>query len=354
QITPPIARSTWSDALSSPKRCAVLRQASAKLTAHAQSILPDRLAHLQSSLGNRAVIATDATYLGESAHYQPQYQGSGGTDNQKGHMVLSHFDIRAGIPLSATVQTQSMGEMRVLKQSCEIDLSPLNTKRAIHVVDRAYIDGSFWDQRLKKYASTVITRLKSTMIYAITHNNPVPDTTMNQGVLSDQQVQLKCSQYPWRLIEFRAPNGELYQYITNDLKLPAGEAAFLYHRRWDKEKYYDCIKNSLPNAKAWGKSSIAIEQQILMAMVTVILTTVFLHQHAHVLGFCTSKTQAHKHQAKQAEHQKSTIAVSLRTSWHQLSQIPRQIWRFLKNCFACTHEPSLYKRQLAPILEKYI
>ena len=355
QTITPVARSTWSDALSCPKRCTVLHQACAKLVAHAQSLLPDRLAHLASYLNDTAVIATDATYLSESAHYKAQYPSQGGTDNQKGHMVLSHFDLRRGIPLSATVQTQSMGEMRVLKQACELEANPLNLRRAIHVVERAFIDGPFWDKRLSKYGSTVITRLKSSLIYSSTHDNPVPSTPINDGVLSDQQIQLKSSKYPCRLIAFRAPNGQCCEYITNDLSMPAGVVAFLYHRRWDKEKYYDCFKNNLANAKAWGKRSTAIEQQTMMGIVTVVLTTLFMHQQAHDLGRTTpDSTQQRKHHAKQAEHKRSDMGVSPRASWTELSQIPRQLWRFLKNCFACTHEPALYTRQLAPILERYL
>jgi hypothetical protein len=356
QSITPVARSTWSDALACPKRCAVLHQACTRLVTHAQSLLPDRLACLADYIKDRAVIATDATYLSESAHYRAQHPSQGGTDNQKGHMVLSHFDVRKGIAISATVQTQSMGEMRVLKEALErSEASPLNLRRAIHVVDRAYIDGTFWDKRLSKYASTVITRLKSTLKYSVTHENPVPRTPINDGVLSDRQVQLNCSKYPWRLIGFRAPNGECYEYITNDLSMPAGVVAFLYHRRWDKEKYYDSFKNSLAGAKAWGKRSTAIEQQTMMGIVTVVLTMLFMRQKAQELGRSTpNSTQQYKHQAKQAEYKRSDMGVSLRASWTELSQIPRQLWRFLKNCFACTHEPALYKRQMAPLMERYI
>lgn len=38
-------------------------------------------------------------------------------------------------------------------------------QRAIHVVDRAFIDGRFWDQQFKLYRSTVITRMKSVLKY---------------------------------------------------------------------------------------------------------------------------------------------------------------------------------------------
>lgn len=61
------------------------------------------------------------------------------------------------------------------------------------------------------------------------------------------------------------------------------------------------------------KRSTAIEQQALMGIVMVVLTTRFMHQRAQDLG-CTTpdSTQQHKHHAKQAERQRSAIGVSLR------------------------------------------
>lgn len=35
-------------------------------------------------------------------------------------------------------------------------------------------------------------------------------------------------------------------------------------------------------------------------------------------------------------------------------KISRQIGRFLRNCFACRHEPALYTRQLEPLLRCYL
>jgi len=40
----------------------------------------------------------------------------------------------------------------------------------------------------------------------------------------------------------------------------------LYRRRWGEEKYVDNLKNDLAGAKAWGKSWIANEQQVLMGI----------------------------------------------------------------------------------------
>lgn len=351
---PPFARSTWADALASPTRARVLCEALGGLVTQAQSLLPDRLA-LVPGLGKRSVIATDATYLAESSHYGAVYPREGGQDNKKGHMVLSHYDVRKGIPLCATTQTQSFGEMRVLKTAAAQEQSCLRTRNAIHVVDRAFIDGTFWDQHLQRYRSTMITRMKSSLLYTLTKENEVLACTSNQGVLFDRQISLNCSKEAWRLIGFRAPDGIDYEYLTNDLGLLAGVVAFLYHRRWDKEKYYDSFKNDLAGTQAWGKSANAIEQQALMGMVTVILTQLFLQRRQQDLERSTpDSTQQAKHKAKQKQHSESSLGIALRASWMHLSKITRQLWRFLRNCFAYAHEPALYRRQLEPLLRGYI
>jgi hypothetical protein len=355
QTLAPVARSTWSDALASSGRRNVLRPAVVQLVDLARATLPDLLAHVEG-IGQREVIATDATYQSESAHYDPHYpKPDGGEDNQKGHMLLSHFDVRHGIALTVTTETRSLGEMRVLKREESNGSNWLRMKRAIHVVDRAFIDGRFWDQRFKLYDSTVITRMKSVLKYSLVKENDVAKNASNEGVLYDRAVTLQSSQGAWRLIGFRSPEGVDYEYLTNDQELLPGVVAFLYHRRWDKEKYYDCFKNDLAGSKAWGKSPVAIEQQALLGIVTTILTRLFLMRRQADLALVQpDSTQDKKHQKKQAIYAQSDKGVFLRAMWVNLSKIARQVWRFLKNCFACQHAPALYARQLVPLLRGYL
>jgi hypothetical protein len=355
QTQAPIARSTWSDALASPGRRDILRPTVMKLVELARTTLPDLLAHVEG-IGSREVIATDATYQTESAHYDSHYPNTdGGNDNQKGHMLLSHFDLRHGIALTVTTETRSFGEMRVLKREESIGLNLFQTKRAIHVVDRAYIDGRFWDKQFKLYGSTVITRMKSVLKYSVVKENEITLHTSNEGIFYDRTVKLQSSLGTWRLIGFHSPDGVDYEYLTNDQELLPGVVAFLYHRRWDKEKYYDSFKNDLAGSKAWGKSPVAIEQQALLGIVTTILTRLFLMRRQADLALVQpDATQNKKHQKKRDHHAQSGKGILLRALWQNLSKISRQVWRFLKNCFACQHDPALYTRQLEPLLRRYL
>jgi len=88
----PLARSTWSDALSSRHRGAVLEAVLSPLLAAARAVLPDRLAGF-AELGGRPVYATDGTYQKESAHYGRRTPSQGGEDNPKGHALLSFYDV---------------------------------------------------------------------------------------------------------------------------------------------------------------------------------------------------------------------------------------------------------------------
>ncbi len=64
--------------------------------------------------GTRDIIAIDASYQTESVHYQPVCPIQGGTDNQKGHMLITFYDLRKDIPLDIKSETLSRGEMRVI------------------------------------------------------------------------------------------------------------------------------------------------------------------------------------------------------------------------------------------------
>lgn len=200
----------------------------------------------------------------------------------------------------------------------------------------------------------MITRFKSIIAYTPVTSLPIANLPCNEGVITDMEVTLRLSKQRWRRIEFIGPKGEEYAYLTNDFSLEPGELAFIYHRRWDEEKFFDNFKNDLAGVKAWGKTPIAIEQQTIIGLSTYLLTRLFLDQQFEELELENGNTtQSYKHQ-KKIETYKKEGGIRLRACWQQLSKIPIQVWRFFKYCFMKKSSPGLYEQQLKPILERYL
>jgi hypothetical protein len=349
----PLARSTWSDALANPYRTEILREAVQVLVREARNELPDRFAGI-NELGARPIYAIDATYQDESSHYQPCYPHEGGTDNRKGHMTLTTYDMRAGIAVDSNTETTSIDEMRFVKEVWTASWWT-SQKNAIYVVDRAFIEARYWDQRKSSVNATVITRMKSTFKYQVLEPLNRAADPVNEGVVSDLLIQLRSSKDVWRLIKFMAPDGNEYEYLSNDLALTPGMIAFLYHRRWDEEKYFDNYKTDMANSKAWGKSPIAIEHQALLGLVTYLLMRLFLHKKGQELGL----EEDHQAQRKRHEKKETNYIVNWegnynRAFFKKLSKITKQAWRFVKNSFLKKSSQRLYELKLRPALMAYL
>ncbi|MCP4236265.1 MAG: transposase [Aestuariibacter sp.] len=365
----PVPRSTWSDAMGSGTRGNILRQAIDQLVIFARAHSTDKLCSVHG-IGDRPILAIDATYQGESSHYNRVLPKEGGNDNQKGHMLLTYYDLRYALPLAIKTETQSMGEMRVLKQDAPQGTDWRRVKNAIYVVDRAFVDGRYWDQQKTQLKATVITRMKSVLVYNKSQSRGIAPWVCNENVVSDTVIELQSASQPWRLIKWQSPEGVVYEYLSNDFSLEPGVIAFLYYRRWDEEKYFDNFKNDLAHAKAWGKSPVAIEQQALLGLMAYVLTQLFLQRRCEEFN-TSDQTQARKQRHKveryldqqdgdedtldEEDEPKQTMKYdAYRAFYAQLSKITRQVWRFLKNCFGEKSSSALYQRQLRPLILGYL
>lgn len=352
----PLARSTWSDALCSPARLAVLKQTLPALVADAAAVLPDRLADIPG-LGTRPVRAIDGTYQGESAHFRRRPPKEGGEDNPKGHALLSFYNLRLGVPEDVRVETRSRHETAILR---DYDRSPQALTRARHtlfLVDRAFIDARFWDAKKAKCAITLITRMKANLRIDSTEDLGVATDPLNAGVQRDLRILLSSSPEPWRLITYRTRRGHVVEFLTNEFDLPPGVIAFLYSRRWEEEKCFDTWKNDFSQAKAWGKSPVAIDNQVRLAIVTSILVAMML---ANTLGDDgLSDTKALHRQARRQAKRPEQPDGTDRPDWtaplfRYTAKISRQVLRFFKHCFLKPASPALYERELRPLLLAYL
>ena len=346
---PPVARSTWSDAMASKRRQRVLHEVRLALLGAVMRCCPDRLSNI-TALGVRAVYAIDGSYQHESAHFGRKTKAEGGKDSAKGHCLLSIYDVRIGCVADVVVETRSRHEVPVMKDYDATDGALTRVERALWLVDRAFIDATYWDRKRKR-GITMITRMKSNLSIDSTEYRPVSKQSCNRGVKSDQQITLKSSKCLWRLITYTSRRGRQVEFLTNDFSLEPGEIAFMYSRRWDEEKAFDVWKNDLAMAKAWGKTKASITNQVLLAVITQLLLALFLTKYD-----CEDdKKSREKQEARQAGKDGGTD----RPQWTEAiyrhtSRLSRQVLRFFEFCYGKTASPQLYERQLRPLLLGYI
>jgi len=136
------------------------------------------------------------------------------------------------------------------------------------LVDRAFIDASFWDKKEKKHSVTMINRMKKSIVVLSSEDLPVEEDNFNERIISDQKIRLKSTRQDWRLITYRTRRGKVVQFLTNDFTLEPGLIAFLYSRRWDEEKCFDTWKNDFSQAKAGVSRKTAIQNQVLLFIIT--------------------------------------------------------------------------------------
>ncbi|WPL13531.1 transposase [Thiorhodovibrio litoralis] len=352
----PLARSTWSDALASTERRAVLQAMIPVLMREVGAVLPDRLAGVPG-LDGRPVRAMDGTYQEESAHYRRCTPKQGGEDNPKGHGELVFYNLRLGLAEDALVETRSRHEINLLR---DYDARPgalTQEARTLWVVDRAFIDAAFWDRKKRTQGSTLITRMKSNLVVGSRAAMPIAKTPENAGVLRDERITLLSSSQEWRLITLRTRQGRRLEFLTNDFSLLPGVVAFLYARRWDEEKCFDTWKNDFAHAKAWGKSPVAIDNQVCLAIITHALVTLLLHRQ-----FGAEGARDHKALRKQEQRQRKAPSApdgTERPDWtvplfRYTSKISRQVLRFFKHSLLSPASPALYEAKLRPLLEAYL
>ena len=350
---PPLARSTWSDALASKRRQGVVAETIPALLAEARAVLPDRLAGFPE-LGARPVYAMDATYQQESTHYRRRTPRQGGQDNPKGHALLSFYDLRLGCPADVYTDTRSRHETKLLRDYDENAQAMTRHKTGLWLVDRAFIDARFWDQKKRRLGITMITRMKKSLIIDSSESLAVTPSPVNEGVVKDQGIRLRSSREPWRLITLRTRRGTQVEFLTNEFSLEPGLIAFLYSRRWEEEKCFDTWKNDFSQAKAWGRSPVAIANQVRLAIITSLLVAMLLHQKMGQHGIVDEKALR-----KQDRRQNSATDGTDRPDWSTsvfrfTSKVSRQVLRFFKHCFHKPASQALYEAQLRPMLLGYL
>jgi hypothetical protein len=141
---------------------------------------------------------------------------------------------------------------------------------SIITFDKGYVDYEMYEAFTAK-SIWYVTRLKENALYKARKEFDIPDQA-DSGILKDEEIVLlyginKSQEHKARRIAYwDSENERLFEFITNNMELPAEKIAFIYKKRWQIELLFKQLKQNFPLKYFLGDNENAIEIQIWAAM----------------------------------------------------------------------------------------
>lgn len=148
------------------------------------------------------------------------------------------------------------------------------SRDSIVIVDRAYVDYTWWKDLEERDITFVIRAKKNIQVVSVER----AALSGEQGVLSDELIELVLPEaekkYPYRLRRITYYDEETKRtlvFLTNNRAYSAGTIAALYKARWSIELFFKWIKQHLKIKTFLGTSKNAVMTQIWVAMIYYLL-----------------------------------------------------------------------------------
>jgi hypothetical protein len=187
------------------------------------------------------------------------------------HVRLDHD---RNIPEYAVITNASVHESQVRKM---FDLP----SGSLIVFDRGYTDYHLYSL-LNERGILFVTRLKDNADYRVIKRRKA---TKRPGITSDQIIEFrgfyskgKCPIKLRRIRYIDRETGQVYVYLTNDLRHSASTIADIYKQRWQIELFFKALKQNLVIKTFWGTSENAVYSQIWVALILYFLLSVLKAQ----------------------------------------------------------------------------
>lgn len=197
----------------------------------------------------------------------------------KGIKLHMEYDLHGGYPTCFDITPANVNDIDVAQY---LTILP----GATYVFDRGYMKFDWW-QKLAEQNCRFVTRMQKIVRYEVVKENPCSKNAEN--ILRDVIIKLtgkKSSSgfhQPLRLLSVQLENNDkTIEIASNDLISDAAVLADLYKRRWQIELLFKWIKQKLKIKKFMGESENAVKIQIITALITFLLITLYKQKHAHV------------------------------------------------------------------------
>ena len=184
------------------------------------------------------------------------------------------IDLRGSIPSFIHISDGKMHDVRMLDQ---LVTEGLIEAGAYYVMDKAYVDFARL-YRLNTARAFFVTRAKDNLQCEVVRRRGVNRLT---GLRGDQQVRLtgaiSSKRYPdilRRVVYFDEDSSKTFEFLTNNLSLPALTICALYRQRWQVELFFKWIKQHLHIKSFFGTNENAVKTQIWVAISTYVLIAI--------------------------------------------------------------------------------
>jgi transposase len=146
-------------------------------------------------------------------------------------------------------------------------------KGSIIVFDRGYHDFATFNRFTSEGVTWVTRRTKN---FAMKMNDQIERSENDDCVISDTSVRIghkdTKDKVNARLVQYLDPDtGELYEFVTNNLRMNAATIAGLYKKRWQIETLFKRLKQNYPLKYFLGDSENAIKIQIWCSLIADLL-----------------------------------------------------------------------------------
>lgn len=182
----------------------------------------------------------------------------------------TQFDVKANVPTFIDITNGLTHDVNFLDKL-------VYETGAFYIADKAYIDF----ERLyviHQAEAFFVTRAKDNMNYRRLYSAKV---NKSKGIKCDQTIMLNnyysAKDYPEKIRRIKYYDEEtniVFDFITNNFRLPALKIALLYKHRWDVELFFKWIKQHLRIKTFWGHSENAVRIQIYSALITYLTISI--------------------------------------------------------------------------------
>jgi len=152
------------------------------------------------------------------------------------------------------------------------------SRDSIYCFDRGYVDYT-WFRRIDEGGAFFVTRLKEQQKYHVLGQHP--SFTGKFNIVSDEIIQIITGRYSksLRLVRYHdKQRDEVFEYITNNLRLSGRTIADIYKARWQIEAFFRWIKQNLRIKTFLGTSQNAVLTQIWVGMCYFLLLAYLKYQ----------------------------------------------------------------------------